>query len=82
MSVSGNARISTPEGGAHRVASAVTSRRRTPSLANILAVAGSRPFGIEHDARRLRSGNPPHGELRIVGEGGADTNDDGVDQRP
>ncbi len=67
--------------------SASCSFRRDQQAAN--AVVGENLGGgrkpavrIEDDARRLRSGDPPHGELRIVGESGADANDDSVDQGP
>ena len=36
---------------------------------------------IEHDARGMRPGNSPYCELRIVGEHGPDTDNDGIDQR-
>ena len=43
--------------------------------------AGWKPsIRIENDARRLRTGDPPHRQLRVIGESGADANDDGVDQ--
>ena len=39
------------------------------------------PAGIDHDPRRLRSGYPPHRELRIVGQRRADPDHHRVDQR-
>ena len=45
--------------------------------------AGRKPaVRVDDDARRLRPGDPPHGQLRIVGERRADANDDGIDQGP
>ncbi len=44
---------------------------------------GAQPaLRIDHDARRLRPGDPAHGQLRVVGDGGADADDDSVHQRP
>ena len=57
-------------------------RRRTPSAASSLALAGSRPLGIDHHPRRVGPGDAPHRELRIVGDRGADPDHHGIDQRP
>ena len=40
------------------------------------------PIWVYDDARRLRSCDPPHGKLRIIGERRADANDDRIDQGP
>jgi hypothetical protein len=39
------------------------------------------PVWVEHDARRMRPGDPPHRQQRIVGECRADANDDRIDER-
>ena len=53
------------------------------------AVIGQKPrlrrqttLRIDHDARRIRTADPPHRQLRIVRDRGADADHDGVDQRP
>ena len=74
--------ISTPGGGAQRVPCATISRRRAPSAANTLASRPSRPLGSMTTRAGCGSRHAPHGELRIVGDGGADAYNDTVDQRP
>ena len=45
------------------------------------APAGVRPLTVHHDAQRLVPGVGARGELRVVGEDRADTDDDRVDLR-
>ena len=47
-----------------------------------LGFAAQPAFGIDDHARRMRSRHTPHGELRIVGDGGADAYNDTVYQSP
>ncbi len=37
---------------------------------------------VDHHPGRMRTGDAPHRELGIVGERGADADDDGIDQGP
>ena len=55
---------------AHAIVGETAWRRRKP------------PFGIDDDPRRLRAGDAPHGELRIVGERRSDPDHHGIHQRP
>ena len=80
-SLAGKVIVSTPGGGVHRVPCATISKRRVPSEANTLASWPSLPLG----SMTTRAGcgpDTPHGELRIVGDGGADAYNDTVYQSP
>ena len=59
---------------------AVTTRRRTPSSARSLALGRQPSAGIDHHPRRVRAGDAPHRELRIVGERRADPDHHRIDQ--
>ncbi len=78
----GKATISTPDGGAQQAPCSMICRRRAPLSANIRALGAKPAFRIDDDARRLRPGAAPHGQQRIVGDGGADADDDRIHQRP
>ena len=81
-SVSAMSTISTSDGNGGRAPAAVTTRRRTPSLARSLAPPERRPLRVDDDPRRMRAADPPHGELRIVGERRADADHHRIHQRP
>ena len=51
-------------------------RRKDPGF------AAQPAFWVDDNARRMRSGHAPHGELRIIGDGGANAYNYTVDERP
>ena len=72
--------ISMSDGNGGLAPAPVTTRRRTPSLARQLGAGRKPPAGIDDDPRRLRAGDAPHRELRIVGQRGSDPDHHRVDQ--
>ena len=75
------AQLRPPEGGAHRVPSCRHQQAADAVVGEHLGARRQPAVRIDHDARRMRPGDPPHRQLRIVGERGADADHDGIDQR-
>ena len=59
----------------------VITSLRTPSSASSARGRRKPAVRIDHHARRVRTGDAADGQLRIVGQRGADADDDGIDQR-
>ena len=70
--------------GWRRAARALRNDQQTarPIGSKHLGFAAEPAFRVDDHARRMRPGHAPHGELRIVGDGGADAYNYTVDERP